>query len=524
MAAFLTPNATQQFFDNAGAPASGFKLYTYAAGSVTPQATYTNRAGTVANTNPIILDARGEAVIYLPQDLVYDYVLKTAADVPVWTREGVAPGGDMLLRPNLAASTAGLGLDLIGYPPSTGFHFAQNGAKVRRFNDRVFIGDATVNDGAFPNVTKDWFSTFQVATGYGSGTLVGAVAASLTGNDRDSNNAVLGAARSSQFIAAGATAIGVSGFGINNNTGFATYAYGGYFEAHRTNAAAGQIHGVEIDTRTLADSGDSNPFGQGLAHGLQVASGCGVGGSELTASIAAFTLTVTAAAGATGYVLGVGSRIYGVGVAANTVITALGTGTGGTGTYTVNNSQTVASRRMVGTNQYHASAAMYVTHNPVGYSRGIVFGQHSIAGCDGVNGSGEAIAMAKGHIIRWYAGPTTPTGLIYSSNTNTAQSPGLEFADAQLKITAAATGALCHAFVVDQTAVNALVFYGAASGAACRVQVFGSDTNVDLSLEPQGAAGRIKFGTFTGTGDVACNGYIPIKDAGGTARKLMITA
>lgn len=91
----LSPNAKQQFLDNAGNPAAGYKLFTYAANTTTPQATYTNRAGTVANANPIVLDARGEATVYLTPGIVYDYVLKTAADVTVWTREDVsADAGD----------------------------------------------------------------------------------------------------------------------------------------------------------------------------------------------------------------------------------------------------------------------------------------------------------------------------------------------------------------------------------------------------------------------------------------------
>lgn len=95
--ALLSPNAKQQFFDNAGAPASGFKLYTYATGTTNPLATYQDQGATAANANPIILDARGEAIIYLTQGVVYDYVLTTDADVPVWTREGVsAPTGDTL--------------------------------------------------------------------------------------------------------------------------------------------------------------------------------------------------------------------------------------------------------------------------------------------------------------------------------------------------------------------------------------------------------------------------------------------
>lgn len=52
--------------------------------------------------------------------------------------------------------------------------------------------------------------------------------------------------------------------------------------------------------------------------------------------------TFTASASASG-VLSVGSVITGSGVSANTRITAFLTGTGGTGTYTVNNSQTVGS-------------------------------------------------------------------------------------------------------------------------------------------------------------------------------------
>jgi hypothetical protein len=65
--------------------------------------------------------------------------------------------------------------------------------------------------------------------------------------------------------------------------------------------------------------------------------------ATITASISTTTLTVTAK---TGTNLNVGTFIYDGGVSAGTKITALGTGTGGTGTYTINNSQTVASTTM----------------------------------------------------------------------------------------------------------------------------------------------------------------------------------
>jgi hypothetical protein len=62
--------------------------------------------------------------------------------------------------------------------------------------------------------------------------------------------------------------------------------------------------------------------------------------TSFTASISGTTMTVTAVASGT---IAVGQVITGTGVTAGTSITALGTGSGGTGTYTVSASQTVAS-------------------------------------------------------------------------------------------------------------------------------------------------------------------------------------
>jgi len=65
----------------------------------------------------------------------------------------------------------------------------------------------------------------------------------------------------------------------------------------------------------------------------------------VTGSIATNTLTVTAV---TSGVLAVGQYLSGNNVAAGTQITALGTGTGGTGTYTVDVSQTASSNTVIG--------------------------------------------------------------------------------------------------------------------------------------------------------------------------------
>ena len=48
-------------------------------------------------------------------------------------------------------------------------------------------------------------------------------------------------------------------------------------------------------------------------------------------------------------------------------------------------------------------------------------------------------------------------------------------------------------------------------------------SNYNLFLNPNGT-GKVKFGTFTGSGDVAVNGSIAILDSSGNARKLATVA
>lgn len=70
-------------------------------------------------------------------------------------------------------------------------------------------------------------------------------------------------------------------------------------------------------------------------------------GGVVTGSISGTTLTVTAVTSGT---LAVGQTISGTGVTGGTTITAYGTGAGGTGTYTVSASQTVASTAITAAN------------------------------------------------------------------------------------------------------------------------------------------------------------------------------
>lgn len=103
----MMPEPRQRYYNNDGSLAAGCYLYTYAAGTSTPKATYTDYAGTIPHANPIVLDSKGEALIYW--DGSYKVDLKTAAGVQITgypvdnyvSSDGLAD----TLRTDLAASS-----------------------------------------------------------------------------------------------------------------------------------------------------------------------------------------------------------------------------------------------------------------------------------------------------------------------------------------------------------------------------------------------------------------------------------
>lgn len=83
----ILPQGKQYFENSAGQPLAGGRLYTYLAGTSTPKATYADQAGLVPNTNPIILDARGEALVYWSG--AYKVELRDAANSLLWTVDNI---------------------------------------------------------------------------------------------------------------------------------------------------------------------------------------------------------------------------------------------------------------------------------------------------------------------------------------------------------------------------------------------------------------------------------------------------
>jgi hypothetical protein len=93
MTTTLMPMPKQQFNQN-GVPLAGGKLFVYLAGTTTKTTSYTDSTGNVPNTNPIILDANGQASVWLDPTLYYKFILSPATDTdpptnPYWTVDNV---------------------------------------------------------------------------------------------------------------------------------------------------------------------------------------------------------------------------------------------------------------------------------------------------------------------------------------------------------------------------------------------------------------------------------------------------
>lgn len=162
---YLSPvgGAAAQFFDNNGVPLAGGKLYTYEAGTTTPQATYTTSSGNVARTNPIILDSAGRVPsggeIWLLDNVAYKFALMTSADTLVATYDDI-----------FAISNVSLPIDSenVTYnPPYYGSSPTTVEAKLSEIvsvEDFGAVGNGTVNDTSAIQKALDALQSGQTLT------------------------------------------------------------------------------------------------------------------------------------------------------------------------------------------------------------------------------------------------------------------------------------------------------------------------------------------------------------------------
>lgn len=156
--------AAWQFFSDAGVPLTGGKLYTYAAGTTTPQTTYTSNTGLTANSNPIVLDSAGRisAEVWLTSNVNYKFVLKTSTDVTIGTYDNIAGIEANVLASLASTSSNALGDALVGFKQSNSGGFLA-GATARTVNGKLQESVSVKDFGATGDGVTDDTAAVQAA-------------------------------------------------------------------------------------------------------------------------------------------------------------------------------------------------------------------------------------------------------------------------------------------------------------------------------------------------------------------------
>jgi hypothetical protein len=251
MSVSLSPyaGAGAQFFDNNGNPLAGGKIFTYAAGTTTPIATYTDYTGSTANpVYPvgIVLDSAGRtpAQIWLTEGSSYKFVLETALGVTIKTDDnifasyelakavGIAVGfGASGVPTNIAvgdtaldSNTTGSNNVAVGYNALTantdGFQNTAVGSEALDANTsgdyNTAVGYQALTAASTANYnTGVGYRTLNAATSGAGNTALGSDALLLVSTGAD--NVAVGYAALDAYTGSDAVAVGRSALGANTS-------------------------------------------------------------------------------------------------------------------------------------------------------------------------------------------------------------------------------------------------------------------------------------------------------------------
>ena len=162
MSVSLSPyaGAGAQFFDNNGNPLAGGKIFTYAAGTTTELATYTDYTGGTANpVYPvgIVLDSAGRtpAQIWLTEGSSYKFVLETALGVTIKTDDNIFASYELATEVGVVVNRGGNSVNtntaVGGVPGSPPTGAALNSNTTGSNNTAVGYNAMTANTDGFQN-------------------------------------------------------------------------------------------------------------------------------------------------------------------------------------------------------------------------------------------------------------------------------------------------------------------------------------------------------------------------------------
>jgi hypothetical protein len=208
----VTPARSKQYFPNSlGAPLAGGLIYTYYAGTTSLADTWQDKDLNTANTNPIVLNARGECSIWLSSALSYKFVVKDSSGATIYTEDNVMGTGDTV------AGVSDITVDRFsGTGAQTAFTLSVTPANGENCTE-VYVGGVYIQKNAYS--VSGAVLTFAVAPASGTNNIevntiqytdYTAAATSVAASASTASTAATAAAASATSAASSATAAAAS--------------------------------------------------------------------------------------------------------------------------------------------------------------------------------------------------------------------------------------------------------------------------------------------------------------------------
>jgi parallel beta-helix repeat protein len=152
-----------QFSNATGTPLASGSLTVYLAGTTTLTNTFQDYQLISANTNPVILDSRGECVLWLDSTVTYKFVLKNSAGVVQWTQDNLSGAGAAAAALESALAASG-GSAKVGFLPSSGLVSTVQAKLRERISVFDFLSAAQISDVTSNTKALDVSAAIQSAT------------------------------------------------------------------------------------------------------------------------------------------------------------------------------------------------------------------------------------------------------------------------------------------------------------------------------------------------------------------------
>src|SRR5208282_975794 len=151
-----------------GVPAAAYCLRTYAAGTTTNQAVFTDAACTIPAANPVVLDSNGEAIIYAVAGTLYKFSLYDPTNTVQqsgWPVDSVTIGGGSGGSPSTTVSEWIASNLVPAYISGTSFSFpAAAGNLTSTYSEGRVLQTTNTSGTVYSIIVSSSFGTFTTVT------------------------------------------------------------------------------------------------------------------------------------------------------------------------------------------------------------------------------------------------------------------------------------------------------------------------------------------------------------------------